>query len=309
MAFACVSIDIDTTWCYREIHGLPPKKNEAIDPIYRIAVPRLMGFLATIDIPATLFVIGKDLEKRGQQMLLREATALGNELGNHSYAHDYALRDKEKHVVRDDIQRAHDTISEIYGQDVVGFRTPGYNVSGRILNVLAELDYAYDSSVFPCPPYYAAKAGVMAARRIIGKRSRSAMTLPQTLMAPKTPYFPSPRAFWRRAQHETKLPYEIPMCVVPGIRFPIIGTSLHLVSGRRFDLLCPTIHRAHPDLLNLEFHAIDFVDSTDIRDPDLAKVQPDLRIPWATKKQRYTSIFNTIKTRYKFSTLREAIGA
>ena len=92
------------------------------------------------------------------------------------------------------------------------------------------------------------------------------------------------------------------------MRFPIIGTSLHLIAGKRFNALFPLIRRAHPDLLNLEFHAIDFIDSTDLDDPELTRVQPDLAIPWAVKRERYTHIFNVIRSHYTFATLRDSVG-
>lgn len=308
MAFACVSIDIDTTWCYREIHGLKSVETDRIDAIYKIAVPRMLGFFASCDIPCTLFVIGKDAEKRGQQILLREAVALGNELANHSYAHDYNLRKKPKHEIRDDIRRAHDLIQALSDDAIVGFRTPGYNLSGSILSVLSELSYGYDSSIFPCPPYYTAKLGVMAWLKLRGRPSRSGIALPQTLTAPIRPYRPSPHAFWRRALNETKLPMEIPICVVPGVRFPIIGTSLNLIKSAGFNALFGSLKKAHPDLLNLEFHAIDFVDSTDLNDPDLVRAQPDLKIPWAQKRETFKRIFSKVSSEYRFATLREAIG-
>lgn len=107
--------------------------------------------------------------------------------------------------------------------------------------------------------------------------------------------------------HETKLPLEIPMCVSP-LGFPIIGTSLHILRGAGFKAMFPMLRRAHPDLLNLEFHAIDFVDDTDLNDPELVRVQPDLSIPWQKKRETYLDVFRTIRSAYSFATLREAAG-
>ena len=54
----------------------------------------------------------------------------------------------------------------IIGTGVRGFRAPGYDVSPAMLDTLARLGYRYDSSIFPAPGYYAAKAAVMAALAI-----------------------------------------------------------------------------------------------------------------------------------------------
>ncbi len=298
---ASISIDLDSLWCYHEIHGLPKVEEQGIDLIHKFAMPRIFSLFSELEIPVTLFVVGRDVERHAQ--FLETAIKSGYELANHSFNHRYDLRNATKQVIRSDIRAGHKAIEAISGLAPLGFRTPGYNVSTSILSVLAELEYLYDSSVFPCPPYYGAKGAVMGWRKISGRKSRSAMALPQTLLAPITPYQASPRAFWKRSAQPTKTPVELPICTLPGLRFPIIGTSLHLISGWKFRTLFKALKIAHPDLLNLEFHAIDFVDSRDLEHPELERLQPDLKIPWQLKRRRYVEIIETIKSEYAFDTL------
>ena len=47
----------------------------------------------------------------------------------------------------------------------MGFRAPGYTITDEVFDVLAELGVAYDSSVFPCPAYWAAKAAAIGLHR------------------------------------------------------------------------------------------------------------------------------------------------
>src|SRR5690606_13448206 len=81
-----------------------------------------------------------------------------------------------------------------------GFRAPGYDLSPAMLDTLARLGYRYDSSVFPAPGYYAAKAAVMAALGAIGRPSGAVLTNPRALAAPAEPYRPSMTSPWRRGQ-------------------------------------------------------------------------------------------------------------
>ncbi len=97
------------------------------------------------------------------------------------------------------------------------------------------------------------------------------------------------------------------MCVVPGVRFPIIGTSLHLLGERGFDLVLPILRRAHPSLLNLEFHGIDFLDRHDPGCEELVAHQPDLRIPWRVKAQRYGHVFERLAEAYEFHPMETAV--
>lgn len=308
MSFACVSVDLDSLGCYREIHGLPARGADDIDAVYSVGVRRLLDAFAAWEIPATLFAIGRDAERAAHAAILREAHAAGHEIASHSYAHDYALRRRRIWEIRDDLRRAHEVLARVVGQAPVGFRAPGYNIDPRILSVCSELGYRYDASVFPCPPYWLAKAGVMGWLALRGRPSRSAVTRPQTLLAPLQPYRPHAVQL-HRPDRGSRLPLEIPMCVVPGVRFPVIGTSLHLLGRRGFAAVFPALCVAHPRLLSLEFHAIDFMDLDDPGAAELVRYQPDLRVPWEQKRALYAEVFERIAGVYSFSTLRDAVAA
>lgn len=302
---ACISVDLDGLWCYREIHGLARQADEDIDAAYSVGVRRLLETLDDWGLPATLFVIGRDAERPAHVSILREAAAAGHEIASHSYSHDYALRRRPIWEIRDDLRRAHNALERAIGVAPVGFRAPGYNIDQRILSVCAELGYLYDSSVFPCPPYWLAKAGIMAWLRLRGRPSRSDRTKLDTVRAPITPYRPH-AVHLHRQDLSSRLPLEIPMCVVPGVRFPVIGTSLHLLGARGFAALYPALRAAHPRLLNLEFHAIDFMDDRDPGTHGLRDVQPDLAIPWEKKRALYAEVLGRVGDTTSFSTLRDA---
>lgn len=305
---SCVSVDLDSVACYRDIHGLDLQMASSPDSAYSIGVTRLLALFDEMQIPSTLFVIGRDTTDPEHRALLRAAAKDGHELASHSWNHDYALRTRPLDAIRDDLSRAHDALAEIQEKDPVGFRAPGYNIDDRLLQVCVEHGYTYDSSVFPCPTYYAAKGAVMAGLKLAGRPSRSAMTRAEALIAPITPYHPKlsshGNSFWRRGDAPI---LEIPMAVVPGIRFPVIGTSLHVLQETGFNAVYPALRAAHR-LLNLEFHAIDFMDADDAGVGPLVKHQPDLRIPWKTKKQRYKTILERVRTDYRFATLAQATG-
>jgi hypothetical protein len=149
-------------------------------------------------------------------------------------------------------------------------------------DVLAQRGYRYDSSVFPSWPYYVAKAGVLAAMSLVGKRSRSVMINPRALLAPVEPYRPG-RSPFHRGQSSL---IELPISVVPGLRLPAIGTWL---------LLAPTKMRAHllesmraRNFFNLELHGIDLIGADEDGIPAaLVARQPDLRVPLTYKRTRF----------------------
>ncbi|MFU8804754.1 MAG: polysaccharide deacetylase family protein [Bradymonadaceae bacterium] len=304
---AAISVDLDTLRFYRDIHGLPQRRRRGEDdPAYVVGVRRLLDLFEACGIRATLFVIGRDLESPGHCELLNEATTAGHELANHTHSHFYDLRRRHFVDQREEIVRCEEAIAKIWGRAPVGFRAPGYNIAEDLLEVCLERGYTYDASIFPCPPYYIAKAAVMAWLKLTRRPSRSSMTPVHNLCAPLAPYRPRLPQYWTSSARGSGL-WEIPVAVVPYLRFPLIGTSLHLLGPGGFDALFGSLRRAYPDLFNLEFHAIDFMDATDPGVEDLVSIQPDLAIPWEQKRRLYTHIFQRLRQTYRFAPMCEAV--
>lgn len=304
----CITVDLDPIRCYCDIHGLPrqkvPKKG---DPTYRLGVKRFLSLAERFDIEGTLFAIGRDLAHPPHIAALREASDAGHEIGNHTQNHLYDLRNQTIGKQRREIARAHKTIASRVGIAPKGFRTPGYNVSESLLQICRSLDYEYDSSILASPSYYTAKAVAMAWKWLGGHPSRSSMTKIGQWVAPKTPYWPEPGNIWRESDGGSNLVFEVPMAVVPFIRIPFIGTFFQMMGKSGFDRLYPSVRRNYPRLLQIEFHAIDFLGAEDLDNSQLANYQPDLKTPWHEKKKLYEHIFEILTRDYTMMPLERAV--
>ncbi len=308
MRHASISIDLDGLDLYHAIHGLPLPPADA-NPIYELALPRFLELFDELGVPSTLFVVTRYLERAETVTALRTAAGAGHELASHTHDHPYDLSRMGARDVGFQLDEAADQLERHFGVRPTGFRTPGYNLSDTIVDCLVERGYRYDSSVFPCPPYYLAKGAVMAGMRLTGRRSGSSMTDPRTNLAPIRPYRPARGAFWRRDRRGETALWEIPMCVLPGVRFWVIGTTLALMGARGFAAIYPVVRGTH-ELLNLEFHGIDLLGPGDpgVTDALLAK-QPDLRVPVAKKRAIYADVFRRVLDDYAFVTLDAAARA
>jgi polysaccharide deacetylase family protein (PEP-CTERM system associated) len=83
--------------------------------------------------------------------LVRDIAARGHVLACHSYWHRLIYK-LDRDEFRRDTLRAKDLIEQTGGQQVFGYRAPSYSVvrsSLWALDVLAELGFTYDSSIFP----------------------------------------------------------------------------------------------------------------------------------------------------------------
>ncbi|HWM88663.1 MAG TPA: polysaccharide deacetylase family protein [Kofleriaceae bacterium] len=302
-----VSIDVDPIPCYYRIHGLdaqaaPP---ELRDVVARCALPRFGELFERRGIAATFFVVAEDIDGAALGRMARATRAryadlvrAGHELGSHSYSHPYDLARWPRARARDEIARAHELLGELAGR-VRGFRAPGYDVSPAMLEELVRLGYLYDSSIFPAPGYYAAKAVIMAAMRLAGRSSGAVLTSPRALLAPPSPYRPSVRSPWRRGRAPL---VELPVAVTPFVRAPAIGTSLLLAPAWLRRRLVGAMRGR--GFFNLELHGIDLVDAEEDGIPgQLVARQPDLRLPLAHKLAALDAVLDQVQGSFQMARL------
>ncbi|HEY4884742.1 MAG TPA: polysaccharide deacetylase family protein [Myxococcales bacterium] len=267
-----VSIDLDGLGCYAAIHGLSLRLDErAQRAVPELAVQRFCELFDAMGVRATFFVIGRDAGIAPAR--LRAAAGAGHEIASHSYAHDYALSRRTREEIAQDLALAERAIEDACGNRPRGFRAPGYTLSAELLDAVRDRAYAYDSSLLPSPPYYAAKAAALALYALRGRRSESILGGLRQLFAPRGP-------------HRRRGVRELPVATLPGLRAPVIGTTV---------LPFPWLARrafagGH---LNLELHGIDALDATDVPG-EIATAQPGLRMRAAEKLRRLRELLKTL---------------
>jgi len=267
-----VSVDLDGLGCYAAIHGVSLRLDErAQRAVPEIAVQRFCELFEALGVRATFFVIGRDAGIAPAR--LRAAAGAGHEIASHSYAHDYALSRRTREEIAQDLALAERAIEDACGSRPRGFRAPGYTLSPELLDAVRNRAYAYDSSLLPSPPYYAAKAAALAVYALRGRRSESILGGLRQLFAPRGP-------------HRRRGVRELPVATLPGLRAPVIGTTV---------LPFPWLARrafagGH---LNLELHGIDALDATDVP-REIAAAQPGLRMRAAEKLRRLRELLKTL---------------
>lgn len=142
---ASVSLDLDNLWSYLKTHGDPSW--EARPSYLADFVPLALDALSELAVAITFFLVGVDAD--AEPSVLRQITAAGHEVGNHSYEHEPWLHRYTHEQLETELDRTEQAILRATGQRPVGFRGPGYSWSPDLLELLVDRGYLFDASTLP----------------------------------------------------------------------------------------------------------------------------------------------------------------
>lgn len=142
-----LSIDLEE-WdqlAYRRVTGRLPAPTGSVAR----QLEALLALLQEQHAKATFFVLGMMAERH--PALVRRVAEEGHEIACHGYSH--LVADKlERGQFREDAERAKKLLEDVIGVTVQGYRAAEFSIRRQslwALEVLAELGFRYDSSIFP----------------------------------------------------------------------------------------------------------------------------------------------------------------
>lgn len=112
-------------------------------------VERILQELAKRKLKATFFCLGWIAEKHPN--VIRWIHAQGHHIGCHSYQHELTYR-LDRDGFRQDTEKSKKLIEDLIGESINVFRAPGFSITEHnvwALEILAELGFEYDCSIFP----------------------------------------------------------------------------------------------------------------------------------------------------------------
>lgn len=128
---------------------LSPEQWGSMPPRVERNTYRLLDLLDEHRQHATFFVLGWVAERWPD--MIREIARRGHEIACHGYAHRLAYRLGPEEF-RADVRRARSILEDCFGAPPVGFRAASYSIVSSTLwalDILIELGFRYDSSIFP----------------------------------------------------------------------------------------------------------------------------------------------------------------
>lgn len=110
---------------------------------------RLLDLFASKQVRATFFVLGWVAQRRPE--LIRRIHAAGHEVACHGLTHQLVYRQTPE-VFREETRQSKQLLEDIIGAPVDGYRAASYSITAQSLwaiDILCELGFRYDSSIFP----------------------------------------------------------------------------------------------------------------------------------------------------------------
>jgi hypothetical protein len=257
-ATVAISVDLDAPQDYAEHYGKPWEV--AGDRFLAGVLPRFLELFAESGVRATFFAIARNARSVEGARLHRALVEAGHEVANHTLSHVQAFRFLDVAARRREIADARAILEDATGHPVVGFRTPSYDVDPATIEILIEQGYRYDSSMNPTPFMMLMKWII----RALARRWRVGLGTWRQRLGPKTPHW-----YWRTSEGEPRLRcgaaqpprdvpslLELPLTIVPPLRFPFYGTITQILGPRWFAWALAAVRR-QAQAINYELHALE----------------------------------------------------
>lgn len=149
----------------------------------RVQVSRILELLSRYDAHATFFVLGKTAAACPD--VVKEVAARGHEIASHGYGHEL-VRSLTPKAFREDLERSLDVLRNLAQAPIRGYRAPEFSIDQRsfwAFDVLLDLGFTYDSSVFPIRgPRYGIPDAPLVPYRLRAPSGREIVELPLAVL-------------------------------------------------------------------------------------------------------------------------------
>ncbi|MBD5606991.1 MAG: polysaccharide deacetylase family protein [Candidatus Eremiobacteraeota bacterium] len=244
-------------------HGDPAW--DAFPSYLDVVVPRFLRILDGLDQRITVFIVGQDAALAKNATALRSIATAGHEIGNHSFHHEPWLQHYTTEQIEDEIASATDAIVEATGARPIGFRGPGFTLSGATLAALAKREYRYDCSTFPTYIGPLARAYYFMPAKLTPEEREQRKALFGSITDGRRPL-----SQYRFELADGRSLLEIPVTTFPVVKIPIHFSYILYAAMKAPWLAIPYFRSAllacrafgiSPSLL---LHPLDFLDGSDV---------------------------------------------
>ncbi|HEU19417.1 MAG TPA: hypothetical protein ENO00_08605 [Deltaproteobacteria bacterium] len=302
------SITVDVDCLNSNFKGFGLRKPYYSYREFGLGIENILQFFDQYNVKATFFFVAKDMEIAENAFLLNEVAAAGHEIASHSYSHPQGFRLLPLEDKTYELRKSKEILEDLTGDEVIGFRAPGWNISDDALPVLRSLGFKYDSSVFPTSISILLKALHYYAMRRRDALTRSTLGKLYYLGSPSTPYRTEKQKLGKKGSSDF---VEFPVQVTGLFRLPFFAT-FHLSYPSCVESGYKTIKNRN--IINYQMHLSDFVDYTveefsqEIPQQAGSYLPLSLKLTLDEKKRIWNRVFRIIAEDYDYLPLKETLA-
>ncbi len=145
-----ISFDVEEWFQVYNLWGAIPRSEWVnCQPRLENQVKRLLDILDEFRVEATFFVLG--WVAKHQPLIVKSIHQRGHEIASHGLNHDLVTDMSEERFRTETLETGH-RLSDLTGESIYGYRASNFSIRRQnlwALDVLAELGYCYDSSIYP----------------------------------------------------------------------------------------------------------------------------------------------------------------
>lgn len=129
--------------------SIPTSKWDSLECRVEKNTDKLLELFASKNVKATFFTLGWVAERYPQ--IVKNIAAAGHEVASHGYSHQLIYSQTPK-VFKEETHKSKVILEDITQQEIIGYRAASYSITNQskwALDILCELGFKYDSSIFP----------------------------------------------------------------------------------------------------------------------------------------------------------------
>ncbi|MDY6950035.1 MAG: XrtA system polysaccharide deacetylase [Thermodesulfobacteriota bacterium] len=176
-----ITVDVEEWYHILDSPAVPPTERwDSLESRVELGLGRLLDMFEETGVRATFFWLGWVAERHKD--MVAQCREAGHEIASHGYGHVLAYEVGPK-AFRDDISRAKRILEDVIGDKVLGFRAPGFGITDEtpwVFEVIREVGYEYDSSVFPATRGHGGMRGSPLGPYIVGTPSGLLVEFPMS---------------------------------------------------------------------------------------------------------------------------------
>jgi len=298
-----VHIDIDSPiklFNFYKIKGILYNQEE-LELFYKTAFERMFELFDKLNIKVTFFVVGDELQSSEIiQGIIKNAHLLGHEIENHTYSHPFGLAYLSEERIIEEIVMCNQIIEKTIGESPIGFRSPGYSMNLKVINVLEKLNFKYDTSGFwsIMNPLLKFSQNILFKNGVnngdFGGVSR------KLLQKPYVPHSDN----WLISSNIKRDFLEIPLPRTNLFGMPFYNNFNLWAPVFYSNLMCKTINKDHIIYL---CHIIEFMDMTDLIPKELI-LHPNIKTSAIKKINKTEKFISNLSKRYEPIKTRDLIS-